>query len=156
MHLQQNIQIHHPCPIPLSKLKSNGSDFYCKGCSKSVIDFRGKSKTEIRSACASGNVCGVFDNNQLTNQGQYSGLNLFLFRFLAVIALLGINVSPLKAQVFNSGLIQQKKLIKELKNIELDKKTSNEDEKQTQAKNKYYLFNKKKKRSFRTIGCPSF
>ncbi len=141
------LHIEKPCPIYLNESNKKGSEFYCKSCKKSLIDFRDKSQEEILPYVGK-NVCGVFNSNQLSGQQKLSFSKSMVFKFFTVLSFLGFPVSPLKAQeskvVNKKEIIQKEKLVSERNNTFSIEKPRKKKKKG------------KGKTEFKTIGCPSF
>src|SRR6185436_5328731 len=92
-----NLRINHPCPYLLSRMKKDGENYFCQGCSKTIIDFRGKSYEEIK-CIANKDTCGIFTLDQLPSQQKMKFTRQIIFYGLAVISFFGFTVRPLKAQ----------------------------------------------------------
>lgn len=143
------MRIDRPCPMYLSS--KNGPDsYYCKSCSKSVIDFRGKSTEEIEQSLTS-ETCGIFSANQLTDQPTMRWPQRILFTLLSIASFLGVSVSPLNAQTnsaTNTQLETHKKVDAEKENTLLQIK---------KGKIKSTKRHRKTSRKGRTtMGCPAF
>lgn len=68
-----SIQIPSPCHESWEGMKPNGQGRFCGSCSKTVVDFTGKSDTEIRDLLlerAGQKVCGHFKTTQLNRSLQ--------------------------------------------------------------------------------------
>jgi hypothetical protein len=91
----QKPHIENPCPMILARIKKDG-DFYCKSCSKEIIDFRNKSNEEIISQSKDGS-CGIYNEDQVTKT-HYGIRKRFLFQLLTIFSFIGLNVKPLQAQ----------------------------------------------------------
>ena len=147
-----NLRIENPCPFVPSRMNKDGADFFCKSCSKTIVDFRGKTADEIKCSINK-DTCGVFTIDQLQGQQQMKLSRQLLFYCFTVLSILGFSVRPLSAQT-----TQTKK-----DTILVDIKPNHQDSIQT-AKTKIEkadsktekkgLFRRKKK--YRVTGCPSF
>lgn len=147
-----NLRIENPCPFVPTRVNKDGENFFCKSCSKTIVDFRSKTVDEIKYSFNK-DTCGIFTINQLPGQQQMRFSRQLLFYFFSVLSILGFSVGPLSAQT-----TQTKK-----DTVVVDKKSYNQD---TVAVDKNYikkaenktekkgLFRRKKK--YRVIGCPSF
>ena len=156
----QKPHIENPCPMILARIKKEG-DFYCKSCSKEIIDFRDKSNEEIIANSKNG-VCGIYNENQVTTT-HYGFRKRFLFQLLTVLSFIGLNVKPLQAQEtpkktepinLSNDSIQKP----EIGRIAIDPKRDTllitENDK-VKPKKKWFR-RKKKNVKGSTIGCPSF
>lgn len=83
--------------MSLSKVTQGDGTFYCGSCSNSIIDFRDKSIDEIKEIIANKQVCGIFDNTQLS-QPRFSFRYKIHYAILTLIAVFGFNVKPIHAQ----------------------------------------------------------
>ena len=144
------MRIDQPCPMYLSS--KNGPDsYFCKSCSKSVIDFRGKSSEEIEQSLTS-ETCGIFSNDQLTDQPLMRWPQRIVFTLLSIVSFLGVSVSPLNAQTNAPKQSQQ----------EAHKKADTEKENaaHTQLHVKKEKTAKRRRKTSRkgrtTMGCPAF
>lgn len=59
----QNIQLTFKCPKTLNELTACNSDWYCTGCNKVIMDFRGMEEARILNSLNNGDKihCGIFD-----------------------------------------------------------------------------------------------
>ena len=90
------IQINNPCPMLLSKMKTDNG-FYCSSCKKDIVDYRGKSEDQILQHIEE-NTCGIFDENAV-NTPNFGLRHRFLFKLLTILSFVGLNVKPIQAQV---------------------------------------------------------
>lgn len=93
--VDKQIHIENPCPMSLNKMKT-ADGFYCKSCSKTIIDFRNKSVDEIINV-DSDITCGIFSEEQVSTP-TFSFKYKILFRALTLLSIIGFNVKPLNAQ----------------------------------------------------------
>jgi hypothetical protein len=157
---QQKPHIENPCPMILNRIKKEG-DFYCKSCSKEIIDFRNKSSEEIISKSKDGS-CGIYNEDQVTKT-HYGIRKRFLFQLLTIFSFIGFNVKPLQAQE-TPKKTQPINLSKDsiqkpvIGRIAIDPKRDTllipENDK-VKPKKKWFR-RKKKNVKGSTIGCPSF
>ena len=160
MVTSQKPHIENPCPMILARIKKDG-DFYCKSCSKEIIDFRDKSNEEIIANSKEG-VCGIYNEDQVTTT-KYGFRKRFLFQLLTVFSFIGLNVKPLQAQETpkkTEPIKVAKDTIREpvIGKIKIDPKRDTlllTDPDETKPKKKWFR-RKKKNVKGRTIGCPSF
>src|SRR5210317_2503994 len=68
------------------ELTPQNRDYYCKSCDRCVVDFRGKTKQEADAIIhkSKGKVCGIFDNDQVSNKRQVKVHSWFKFAFALV------------------------------------------------------------------------
>jgi hypothetical protein len=151
------IKVENPCPMSYGRLK-NDNGFYCKSCSKTLIDFRDKSTDEIIKQISTKSVCGVFNTAQITVPVFSFKTNL-LFKALTLLAILGFNVKPLNAQT-KQEILQDKTTLQKrtlITNTTLDIPINTTTSlSKTVASTQKKWWHKKKKLKIRTIGCPSF
>lgn len=158
MKAKDNLKVENPCPSLLMRMNKQGDDYFCKSCTKTVVDFREKSTDEIQRSLTK-ETCGVFHPEQLTGQPSFGFTRQVRFYFLTVLAFIGFSVKPLSAQVIDTTKMEQK-------TIELDLKTNDKDTIQVgkspaeKAKHRKELRREKKrgrkKKKHRVIGTPSF
>ncbi len=149
------IKVENPCPFLLYRMNKDGNDYFCKSCSKTVVDFRNKTEEEIK-CFADKDTCGVFTINQLKGQQTQSILRQTIFYFLTVLSFFGFNVKPLTAQTIDTiklktEIVTPKGNNKKYKKFKTDEVTKTENNKN----DKKFLFRRKKKKQV-IIGCPSF
>lgn len=144
-------KVDSPCPVALFRLQKEGKDFFCTGCMKSVVDFRNSTQDEIRKAAQEG-TCGVFHPHQLKSTSSNSRLQSILFYVLWIASVVGFQVKPLHAQQATppDSLHVHGKC-----NVEPANKETEQQQEVRAVKKRKSLFRKKKK-NFRTVGCPSF
>lgn len=158
MEQKQAIQIQHPCPMRTSRMEQQGSDFFCKGCSKTVYDFRGKSAQEVKSFAAGKNCCMVLDSTQVT-QPQFSFRYRLHFAALTFLAFFGMQVKPIQAQSVNQDSLRVKAATKPgASPQDLNVKAVFETKERLIKRNLEALERKKKKnvKPYKIVGCPSF
>ena len=148
------IKIDNPCPMTLERLK-DGSNFTCKSCNQTLIDFRDKTTDEIIKVITVKKTCGIFNDNQVTVP-KFSFTNNFIFKILTVLAIFGFNVKPLNGQTNetrkDTSSIQKQKITYDKK---AESNLNSSDTSQVKPrKNKWWR--KKRKPHYQTIGCPSF
>jgi hypothetical protein len=78
------LRIEKPCPFVPTSLNKCGANFYCKSCSKHIVDFRGKTMDEIKLE-VNNNTCGIFTNDLLPGQQSIRGYQQILFYLLALL-----------------------------------------------------------------------
>ena len=108
---QPQIKIDSPCPMQLLRMQKNKDGYYCKSCSKTVIDFRNQSNEAINSQI-SDSTCGIFYEDQLKSKPIFSFKNQFLFIALSFFSLLGFSLQPLKASSQDTMIIAKKQIEK--------------------------------------------
>jgi len=153
----KQIHIENPCPMSLNKMKT-ANGFYCKSCSKTIIDFRNKPVNDIINV-DSDITCGIFSEQQVSTP-TFSFKYKILFRVLTILSIIGFNVKPVYAQdtqPTKDSVINQSDSLKVLikGKIKIDKIPN--DAVIATKKPKREWFRKKNKIVDRTsIGCPSF
>jgi hypothetical protein len=144
------LRIEKPCPFVPTKGNKVGDNFYCKSCSKTIIDFRGKSPEEIKCVAGKG-VCGIFSLDQLPGQQRLGFFKQVLFYGLAALSLLGFSIKPVSAAQ------PQKQSSPPSYNSTAVSNTDDPANHKKKEKKKKGLFHKKKKiRKWRTLGCVDF
>ncbi len=93
--VDKQIHIENPCPMSLNKMKT-ADGFYCKSCSKTIIDFRNKPVNDIINV-DSDITCGIFSEEQVSTP-TFSFKYKILFRVLTILSIIGFNVKPVYAQ----------------------------------------------------------
>ncbi|MBC7865730.1 MAG: energy transducer TonB [Bacteroidia bacterium] len=66
----EKVILNFACPLKLADFDKTASGFHCGMCKKSIVDFRGKTKTEVDSYRAqhkTENVCGLFHKDQVVD-----------------------------------------------------------------------------------------
>jgi|GEM_PF-967876 len=148
-----NLRVDKPCPVLLTRMTKDGQNYFCKSCSKTVVDFRDKTKDEIKRSINK-DTCGIFTNDQLQGQQKTSILRQTLFYFLTVLSFFGFSVRPVSAQTTKT----------KKDTVSLDFNTQPQDTVRTSKTimkesipetNRKVLYRKKKKK-YRTVGTPSF
>lgn len=147
------LKVDKPCPVLLTRMTKDGQNYFCKSCSKTIIDFRDMTLDEIKCSINS-NTCGIFTNDQLQGQQKTTLFRQTLFYFLTVLSFFGLSVRPLNAQTTNTtkDTVSADIKTKPKETLQTDKTVVKENV--TATKNKG-LFRKKKKK-YRTIGTPAF
>ncbi len=93
------IELKFPCPENAGAMPSVTNGKYCATCSRSIVDYSGKSNDEIRAVLeSSGSHCGIFSGNQLSNISRNEVSTLFRFAF-ALVFFLGMNFATVHSQV---------------------------------------------------------
>lgn len=132
-------------------MNKDGENFYCKSCSKTIVDFREKTVEEIKGSINK-DTCGIFTMEQLPSQQQMKLSRQILFYFFSVLSILGFTVRPFSTQAIQTKeetvIVDKESNTKDLN--EGDEKAKKADTK----KNKKGLFRKKKRVT--VIGCPNF
>lgn len=146
-----NLRIENPCPFALTKMNKCGDNYYCKSCSKTIIDFRGKPVEDLKFLIDK-DTCGIFSVDQLPGQQPMKWPRQFLLCGLTFLSFLGFSVKPLSAQTItpkDSVSINRKSptKIESKRDKPMVKDTCNTTEKQG-------LLRRKKKQKL--IGCPAF
>jgi hypothetical protein len=147
------LKVDKPCPVLLTRMTKNGQNYFCKSCSKIIVDFREKTIEEIK--CSSNkDTCGIFTSEQLQGQQKMTLFRQTFYYFLTILSFFGFSVRPLNAQttkiIKDTALVEMNAQPKDT--VKTDKTAINEKEHMTKSKG---LFRKKKKRH-KTIGTPSF
>jgi hypothetical protein len=143
-------------------MQTTGSCFHCKGCSKDIIDLRGKSQNEIAVELSKNpNLCGVFTSDQLSGQEKvhHSRYYKMAFSFLVALSFIGFNVNPLGAQ--STGLKTPEKQRADVcyvgeSGAEMLKRNKKLGKTKYKPRRRGLFRKKRKIEGFRTIGCPSF
>ncbi|MFC0515652.1 energy transducer TonB [Mucilaginibacter angelicae] len=67
MNQFQNIHLTFKCPKTLNELTACNSDWYCAGCNRIIMDFRGMQEEQILNSLKSGDKihCGIFDADRI-------------------------------------------------------------------------------------------
>ena len=147
-----NLRIENPCPFVPTRMNKDGENFFCKSCSKTIVDFRSKTVDEIKCSINK-DTCGIFTIDQLPGQQQMKFSRQLLFYCFSVLSIFGFSVGPLSAQT-----TQTKK-----DTVVVDTKSNNQDTVKVDKTNikkadtkteKKGLFRRKKK--YRVTGCPAF
>jgi hypothetical protein len=147
-----NLRVENPCPFVPTRMNKDGENFFCKSCSKTIVDFRSKTVDEIKCSINK-DTCGIFTIDQLPGQQQMKFSRQLLFYCFSVLSILGFSVGPLSAQT-----TQTKK-----DTVLIDTKSNNQDtvkvdkintKKADTKAEKKGLFHRKKKH--KVIGCPAF
>lgn len=145
------ISIPEPCPFVPAGRNKNDAGYFCKSCSKTVVDLRGKSLLELEEAVEK-KVCGIFDTDQLASSPKLKFTRSLAFKIMAFASLLGFTVKPVTAQVDtlkkNTVAIERVRT----KPPEDIPTPSTEQAIKTNTSRKG-LFRRRKQR---TIGCPAF
>ncbi len=132
--------------MAIGAVKKKDGEFHCKSCSKNLVDFRGKSYSEIKTN-STPETCGIFNKSQIKPYTNYNYYKKSAFKALTILSLIGFNVSPLSANAYSSST---KEKIENLKEKEKEKSKK----KKKERKKIWNPFRKKKR--FPAIGCPSF
>lgn len=93
------LYLSSPCPADLNKMSPQQAGFFCKSCSKCVIDCREMSDAELRNLPK--NSCGIFSPEQVEIP-KYNWTKSIAFKVLMLAGVLGFNVKPLSAQSTNT------------------------------------------------------
>jgi len=85
----QNIQLTFKCPKTLNDLSPCNSDWYCAGCNRIIMDFRGMEEARILDSLNSGDKihCGIFDTQRIA----YTPQPKWYRWFSAALIALGLN-----------------------------------------------------------------
>jgi hypothetical protein len=146
------ITIPNPCPMTLGRIDKGNDKYHCSSCKKNLIDFRDYTSDEIIDHLKSTNTCGIFYSNQVETP-TYSVRNKFKYVLLTLLAVIGLNVTPINAQITGK---EKRAIKKELRLMKKEKKkqvstTSKEPKKYRKRRGLY-----KRRRKYRVIGTPSF
>lgn len=154
MNPTHNLRIECPCPFVPTRLNKDGNNYFCKSCSKSIIDFRNKTPEEIRSGLTA-NTCGIFTVEQLPGQQPMKWSRQLMLYCFTILSFLGFSIKPLAAQTTQPGkdTIQVDMNAVKKDNIKTDNETTI---KLTSAKAEHKGLFRKKKKSKRLTGCPVF
>ena len=149
------LKIENPCPFLLMRMDKNGDNYFCKSCSKIIIDFTQKTQEEIKCETKA-DTCGIFTFDQLHGQQKKTYLKQSIFYLLTLFSFLGFSVKPLSAQTIDTTRIKNDSIKIDSKlNKTNTNQTDNINNKKNHVKNdRKRLFRKKKK--YRIIGTPSF
>lgn len=150
------LKVNNPCPFVPTNRTQQGCNHFCKSCSKTIIDFRGKTTEEI-VAVMDENTCGIFTNDQLPAQQPMKWKSRPMFYAMMAASFLGFSVKPAYGQTQTPDTLKQNQpanqpvsnpaaaeKMKALK-VELDKMGPIG-----------VVADDKRKRVFKTVGCPSF
>lgn len=145
-------KINNPCPMTLARVTQGDGTFYCNACSNSIVDFRDKSIDEIKEIIAGRKVCGIFNNDQLS-QPKFSLAYKLRYAALTFIAIIGFNVKPMNAQ--------SEPMAKDTSTNKVCTKTLSKSEKQNEKNTKVNmrkrrLYSKFYIRRRNVRGCPVF
>ncbi len=149
-----NLRIDSLCPFVPTSMNMCGSDFHCKSCKKTIVDFRGKSLDEIASSLKP-ETCGVFTSDQLPGQQEMTWSRKWLFYGMAVLSVLGFSIRPVSAQP----------PVKRNQMVVIDKTSTKQnpitvcEKREATSKSKpgrRGIFGRKKRKVYRFVGCPSF
>lgn len=146
------IDIPNPCPMRIKSIENNS--FNCRGCTKKILDLRGKSPDEIRREFKGTSICGIFNESQVLKRN-FSFSYRLRFAMLTVIALFGFNVKPIIAQ----SEIKQESQNEHTFTVSPQKPQQTEaqkEEKKEKRKNRFTRRKNKKLKEVRFLGCPSF
>lgn len=141
--LNDDLKIDNPCPSILLRMQKCGDNYFCKSCDKTIVDFRNYSSDEIKNPKYKG-VCGIYKVDQLSGQQKMSMFKRVLFYGLTFLAFFGFSVKPLKAQT-TINKIDSLSADKLTKNKDIQKSTTNGDEKVESTNKRKRLFRRKKK-----------
>jgi len=162
MYNSGQLRVENPCPfVPTTFTKTEECNHFCKSCSKTIIDFRGKTDEEIKAVITK-DTCGIFTSDQLPAQQKMALKRKPLFYLMTVLSALGFSVKPAVAQTVQNNpdslkvntqqkppaltKAQQEEIKKKLIKAGILVATAPKDEKKEAEKVIKY----------RTIGCPSF
>ncbi|WP_121808828.1 energy transducer TonB [Mucilaginibacter kameinonensis] len=92
----QNIQLTFKCPKTLNDLSPCNSDWYCAGCNRIIMDFRGMEESRILDSLNNGDKihCGIFDAQRIAYTPQSKW-----YRWLSA-ALIALGLNTLNNRVF--------------------------------------------------------
>lgn len=142
----KHLKVDNPCPFLLERMKKNEKGYYCRSCSKTIVDFREKTDAEIISSVGSDrDICGIFHRYQLKGQKKISKFRQLAFYGLAFLSFIGFSVKPLYGQTETNTTKQSTAKTKPEK--DKDKKAG----KKRQSPKRGH-----KKGKIRVVGTPSF
>lgn len=151
-----NIKVDNPCPFLLIRMEKEGNNYFCKSCSKTIVDLWNNTEEEIRMISRK-DTCGVFTHEQIKGHQQKNIFRQTLFYFLTILSFFAVNVKPLTAQTIetikiktDSAAVNFKSKSKANESLNTKKIDNFTDKKEKKRK----IFRRKKKRP--VIGCPSF
>lgn len=148
METKNRLRIENPCPFAPTRMNKDGENFFCKSCSKTITDFRGKTADEIKCSI-NATTCGIFTADQLPGQQKMTFLRQTLFYGLTLLSFLGFSVKPVSAQTTQPPKAP----------ASVNTKTNKEDSLRA-TKVIYPKVDKKKqpvtRKKSRVIGCPEF
>lgn len=85
--------LKYPCPESVDSFSNKNGEIHCEACSRNLIDFTGMSNEEVQQTIADNpGGCGVFYEDQISDQHQNENRSMFRIAF-AVVFVLGINAS---------------------------------------------------------------
>ena len=146
-----NLRIENPCPFVPTRMNKDGANFFCKSCSKTIVDFRSKTVDEIKCSINK-DTCGIFTIDQLPGQQQMKLSRQLLFYCLTVLSILGFTIRPLSAQT--SQTKKDTVLVNKKSNTQDTVQTDKTNVKKADSQSKKRLFRRKKKK--RTIVAGKF
>lgn len=159
--VQSNLRIDNPCPfVPTARTKeTSGCNHFCKSCTKTIIDFRGKTTAEIEAVITK-DTCGIFTSDQLPGQRKMKWTSKPGFYAMMVLSFLGFSVKPAYGQTVEPP----KPVADSVAIYPEDLKTPTAAHKPPKySPNVIYVKSPesmvvadKKKPVYRTVGCPSF
>ncbi len=146
------LKVSNPCPFVPKESNRNCEGFHCKGCNKTIIDFRGMTESEILRNIDE-NTCGIFDSDQLPGQQSISWSKKPLFYGMMLMSFLGFSVRPIYAQTPDTVNVK----VPEVEtNAQRSKVVISEQTRIDPSKGTLLAVPPRKEKVFRTIGCPSF
>jgi hypothetical protein len=158
---QSNLRVDNPCPfVPTARTKEqNGCNHFCKSCTKTIVDFRGKTTAEIEAVITK-DTCGIFTSDQLPGQRKMKWTSKPCFYAMMVLSFLGFSVKPAYGQTVEPA----KPVTDSVAIYPEDPKIPTDSHKPPKySPNVIYgkslepmVVPEKKKPVFKTIGCPSF
>jgi hypothetical protein len=147
------LKVDNSCPFLLARMTTDGQNYFCKSCSKTIVDFREKTSDQLKCSINK-DTCGIFTIDQLPGQQNATFFRQAIFYFLTILSFLGVSVKPLNAQT-----TETKKDTVSVNTKAQSKDTSLTDKSvikgNAPATESKGLFRKKKK-NYRVIGTPSF
>lgn len=154
---KQPIKLSNPCPMLISRMKNEGADYYCKSCTKVVVDYSNKSIEEIIASFQPG-TCGIFNPEHVQPNPTMPYSRRFLFYGLTLLSFFGFNVKPIQSQTNTPKKDSTSISITPRAVVISDSDTVKKSNSSTPIKKekKGFFRRKKKVRKFRPIGCPDF
>ena len=145
--------IRNPCPMTLKNVSNSDGSFFCGSCSNDIIDFREKSLAEIKQIIGSEKRCGIFNETQV-NEPKVSTRYKIHFTVLTLIAFLGFNVKPIKAQTEPLAKDTISTQVCPKMDTRTERIEHRREQKSSKSKIKKRIFFRKRKKVL--MGCPDF
>lgn len=140
----KHLRVDNPCPFLVERMQKNEDGYHCRSCSKTIVDFREKTDSEIISLINK-DTCGIFHRYQLKGQQKMPTFRQAAFYFLTFLSFIGFSVKPIYGQSETTTVKQS---------ITETKPKKSKDKRQRKAiriKKK-----KSKNKQYRVVGTPAF